>query len=145
MRNLILAACAVFALASCASDGTLKPSARAKLETASQWAHRGSTTAHALIIGITASCSNNTSKFCATAMPIVALADGALAIFDKALAAGDAALASGDASDATLGNALASLIETEKDVENFIAQIKTQSSELPGAPAIVWPEFQPNS
>lgn len=120
-------------------DGTvvLNPSARAKLETASKWAHRGSTTAHVIVIGITSSCSGKTSAFCNKAMPLVALVDGALTVFDKALAAGDKALADGSASDAALGQALADLIETEKAVEDYIASIKTQTSALPTD--FVWP------
>ena len=112
-------------------DGQLTLSAREKLETASTWAHRGSMAAHGLIIGITTTCEGKTSAFCNKAMPIVALASGALTIFDKGLAVADAALANTGTPDDQLIAAVRNLIDLERDVEDYIAQIKTQSSEAP--------------
>lgn len=132
--RIFAAAIAMFAVAACTTmpDGSvvLNPSARAKLETASKWAHRFSAGAHLTILGISSTCEGRTSNFCAAAMPIIILADGALKLYDAGLVEADKALASTGTPEEQLAAAAAGLIKLEGDVEDYLADIKVQKSEL---------------
>src|SRR5882724_6525656 len=122
LRTLVAGLALALGLTACA-NGQLIPSARDKLTTASQWAHRVAVGAKLVIVGISTSCDGKTTKFCNTAMPFVLLADGALVLFNDGLATADAALADPGSPEEKLANAAAGLIGLEKSLEEYIDKI----------------------